>query len=73
MIYEDGFMRYELRRILEEIIEPGGGDDEKVEIEDPNDPEEITKKNKSKYRPQAAGVEVYDSGSTKMWMPGGIK
>jgi hypothetical protein len=62
-------MDYNLRRILEEIIEPGQGDDESVEIEDPNDPEKKNKEDKIEYKPHADKMQVYDSGTTKMWMP----
>ena len=62
-------MEYNLRKILEEIIQPGQGDDENVEIEDPNNPEKKSKEDKMKYKPHANKIEVYDSGRTKLWMP----
>jgi len=64
-------LSYRLRPILEEIIDPGGGDKPSGEILDPNDPEKKSKENKGKYKADGVKVKVYDAGSTKMWMPGG--
>ena len=58
-----------LRSVLEEIIEPGGGDEPEVKTIDPNDPQNKTKKNKIKYRPHAVKIQLYGSGRRKMWMP----
>lgn len=65
-------MDYSLRKVLEEIIEPGQGDDLEVKIEDPNDPEKNAKKDKMKYRPQA-NMQQYNSANRKTWMPPGGK
>ena len=66
----EDLMDYSLRRVLEEIIEPGGGDQPKGEIIDPNDPEKKSK-DKKKYEPEASRMKVFDSGNVKTWMPGG--
>lgn len=66
----EGLMDYYLRSILEEIIEPGGGDKPKGKIIDPNDPEQKSK-DKMKYKPHAVRIQLYGSGRTKMWVPGG--
>jgi hypothetical protein len=63
-------MRDELRKVLAEIIEPGGGDDEKVEIEDPNSPENKAKRDKMENKPHAVGIQMQTSSKRKSWMPG---
>jgi hypothetical protein len=64
-------MEYYLREVLAEIIEPSGGDKPGVEIIDPNDPENKSKDNKMKYRPQASRIQIQGVSKRKMWMPGG--
>lgn len=61
----------QLRSVLEEIIEPGGGPEPKVDIIDPNDPQINSKKDKMKNRPRAVKIQLYGSSRRKMWMPGG--
>ncbi len=60
-----------LKLVLEEIIEPGGGDKDRVDIIDPNDPQNKSKENKMKNRPRAVKIQLYSSSKRKMWMPGG--
>ncbi len=61
----------QLRSVLEEIIEPGGGDKPRGKIIDPNDPQNKSKENKFKNRPRAIKIQLYGSSKRKMWMPRG--
>jgi len=66
----DYMLSLHLRKVLEEIIEPGQGDEPRVDIVDPNDPQRVSKKKKDEYKPHAVRIQIMKQSRRKTWMPG---